>query len=101
MSAGDGYTIKERIEDLAQTIAQQLGSIVVQLDKIERKLDDKSSNERVNAVERRLGEFEERLGRVELAAAGVAAVSTFQRWIVGGVGAAVIGSLIYVLLGAH
>lgn len=101
----EGYTVKERLEDLARTIAEQLTGIVKQLDKIEAKLDDKASNQRVDELERRVLDFErqilERITKLEMRAAGVAAISGYQRWLIGGLGAAIIGSLIYVLLGSH
>lgn len=104
MSA-EGYTVKERLEQLATTIAEQLTGIANQLNKIEDKLDDKASNLRVDELEKKLADIErqvfDRLTRLELKAAGVAAITGYQRWLVGGLGAAIVGSLIYVLLGSH
>jgi Skp family chaperone for outer membrane proteins len=103
--SNEGYTVKERLEDLAKTIAEQLTGIVKQLDKIDAKLDDKASNQRVDELERRFLEFErqllERLLRLERQAAGVAAISGYQRWLVGGLGCTIVGALLYVLLGSH
>lgn len=101
----EGYTVKERLEDLAKTIAEQLTGISRQLDAIDSKLEDKASNHRVDELEKRVVDLEQRLvdrlTKVELKVVGAAAVSGYQRWLVGGLGAAIVGSLIYVLLGSH
>lgn len=108
MTASDSYTVKERVEQLAHTIAEQFGSIIRQLDSIEEKLDKKASVGSVEALERRINDIDQRLERrmvsVELAAAGVAAVSTFQRWLVGVVGVGCIGAiatLVWLATGGH
>jgi Skp family chaperone for outer membrane proteins len=103
--SSEGYTVKERLEDLARTIAEQLTGIVKQLDRIDAKLDDKASNQRVDDFERRFLDLERdvlaRLLKLERQAAGVAAISGYQRWLVGGLGCTIVGALLYVLLGSH
>jgi hypothetical protein len=54
----EGYTIKDRIAILADTISTQFVSIIAQLDKIEAKLDGKASNERVASLERGMVDLE-------------------------------------------
>ena len=54
----EGYTIKDRIAILADTIAHQFTAIVTQLDKIEAKLDEKASNERVASLEKSVVDLE-------------------------------------------
>jgi hypothetical protein len=54
----EGYTIKDRIAILADTISTQFTGIVTQLDKIEAKLDGKASNERVATLERQMVDLE-------------------------------------------
>lgn len=56
--AEEGYTIKDRIAILADTISTQFTSIITQLDKIESKLDGKASNERVATLEKALVDLE-------------------------------------------
>lgn len=56
--ADEGYTIKDRIAILADTISAQFTGIVAQLDKIDAKLDGKASNERVAALEKQYAELE-------------------------------------------
>lgn len=105
MGSDEAYTVKERIQMLADTIAEQFGSILRQLDTIERKLDEKASNSRVTEVERKVDDALGRILNLELGAAGAIAVSKFQRWLIGmGVVlvSAVIGSLIYLVAsGVH
>jgi hypothetical protein len=56
--ADEGYTIKDRIAILADTISAQFTGIVTQLDKIEAKLDGKASNERVASLEKQMVDLE-------------------------------------------
>lgn len=67
--AEEGYTIKDRIAILADTISTQFTSIIAQLDKIEAKLDGKASNERVAQLEKAMNELElrteKRLTKIE------------------------------------
>ncbi|HET6914474.1 MAG TPA: hypothetical protein VFH56_00140 [Acidimicrobiales bacterium] len=86
------YTVKELLGKLEEALTQGFQSIDKRLNTIDGKLDDKASNLRVAALE-------ERVSRLELKAAGTAALSTFQRWAVGSIGAAVIGALVYILFG--
>lgn len=106
---GDGYTIKDRIEILANTIAGQFEGIIKQLDAIDKKLDDKASNERVALLEKAHIDLElrlsERIKTLELGSAGAVAVSTYQKLWLGfavTIIAGVISALIYVAFqGAH
>lgn len=65
----EGYTIKDRIAILADTISQQFAGIITQLDKIEAKLDGKASNERVATLEKAIAvleiSMEKRITRLE------------------------------------
>lgn len=58
MADSEGYTIKDRIAILADTISSQFTSIITQLDKIEAKLDGKASNERVATLEKTVADLE-------------------------------------------
>lgn len=90
---GESYTIKERIEDLAKTIADQLSGIVAQLTEIDRKLDDKASNARVRDLETRFDAFREkvdgRFGALEATKAGGVAIGKVGMWLIGTVGVAI------------
>lgn len=104
--SSDGYTLKERIEELARTIAGQLGAIVAQLDSIERKLDDKASRTWVEGIEARMKAAEKDIIDLRVAAGGSAAVSKYSKWLNALVIAGVfglIGTLVYVVatVGGH
>jgi hypothetical protein len=91
---GVTYTVKELIGMLEKTLTNQMDKIASRLDSIDKKLDDKASNMRAEALEVRLAVAEERVSRLELASAGTAAVTRFQRWIIGSVGVGMMGSIV-------
>lgn len=107
--ADEGYTIKDRIAILADTIASQFTSIITQLDKIESKLDGKASNERVAALEVKLADLElrhsERLTTLEAGNTVKADVTTRDRIYMGfgvTIFAALISTLVYLAVaGVH
>lgn len=98
------YSVKELIAMLERTLSEQMGQIVARLDGIERKLDDKASNNSVEMLARRTALVEERISSLELRMAGATAVSAFQRWIVGTVGVSTLGAiatLVWLASGGH
>lgn len=99
MSNGEGvtYTVKELLTMLEKTLTEQMQGIARSVNEIKDKLDDKASNTRVLALE-------ERVGRLELTAAGSAAVTTFQRWLFGTVAVGILGAiatLVWLASGGH
>lgn len=105
---GDGYTIKERIEDLARTIATQLGGIVTQLEAIESKLDQKATIKSIEVVALEVknlrDDHEPRIKRLEIAHAGSVAVSGFVKFLIGTVAVGCLGSiatLVWLAAGGH
>jgi len=105
----EGYTIKDRIAILADTISTQFNSIIVQLDKIESKLDGKASNERVAELEKKLADLElrvaERLTRIESRGEEKTEMTGIQRIYMGfgvTVFSAIISTLVYLAVtGVH
>lgn len=103
MSA-DGWTVKERIEELARTIAQQLGGIIGQLDAIERKLDEKASGVALNELAKDVRGNSARIQTLELAQAGSIAVSRWAKWLVAAVAIpsiGVIATFVWLASGGH
>lgn len=99
MSNGEGvtYTVKELISMLERTLTDQMEGIVRRLDTINEKLDEKSSNLRVDSLE-------QRVRVLELAAAGAAAISKRQMWLLAAVGIpgfAALASLIWLAAGGR
>lgn len=89
---------------LQSTLTSQLEAIDRRLDGIDRKIDGKATNERVIRLEQDLALAVRRIGDLELSRAGVAAVTTFQRWVIGTVGIGCLGSiatLVWLASGGH
>lgn len=101
---GVTYTVKELIGMLERSLTAEMGRIVTRLDSIDKKLDEKATNVRVEALESRATATEERVGKLEIASAGTAAVSKFQRWAVGAAAvwaSIAIGLLAWISSGGH
>lgn len=100
---GVTYTVKELISMLERTLTAQMDQIAQDIKGLSVKIDAKASDVRVDALEHRMAAGEERIGKLELIAAGAQAVSTLQRWLVGmavGLIGCGIGALIYLATGA-
>ena len=99
---GVTYSVKELIGMLERTLTEQLDKISYRLDGIDKKLDDKAANDRVRVIEERVGLTEGRISSLELSAAGITAVTKFQRWALGLATVIVssgVGTLLYLLAG--
>lgn len=98
------YTVKELIAMLEKTLTDQMGAILTKIDELNRKLDAKASEVRVENLEKRVSDAERRIIGLELSGAGKEAVSKFQRYLFGTVGVGVLGAivtLIYILINLH
>lgn len=67
------------------------------LAKVDSKLDTKADAVWVKGIEDDVKTLADAVAAHGLTLAGISAVSRFQRWFVGGVGAAILGAIIYVL----
>lgn len=98
------YTVKELIGMLEKTLTDQMSAIMIRIEELDRKMEHKVSEIRVENLERRVSDNEKRLAVMEITQAGTQAVSGFQRWIIGTVGVGVFGAivtLIWLAIGGH
>lgn len=98
-----GYTVKERIEILATTIAEQFTGIATQLDKIEAKLDEKASNARVLDIEKRVESIAGRVTTLELTSATDTGASRVKLWAGNSavlIASSVVGAFLYYIVQA-
>lgn len=99
MSNGEGvsYTVKELLAMLEKTLTEQIGHIGVRIEEVNRKLDQKASEARVEHIEKRLYDL-------EISAAKSRAVSVSNKWLVTGVALPIFGAvatLIWLAAGGH
>jgi hypothetical protein len=106
--AGVTFSFKDLFDKLDDRLRDGFKDLGVRMDRFELKLDQKADNTRVAQLEKRMAEHElrvdERLKPIELASAGVSAVTNFQRWVIGTVGVGVLGSiatLVWLASGGH
>lgn len=91
------YTVKELLSMLEKTLTEQISHIGVRIEEVNKKLDLKASEVRVEKLEGRVALLENKL-------AGSVAVSVYQRWIFGTVGVGVLGAiatLVWLASGGH
>lgn len=81
---------------LEKTLTDQIGAIGKQLRVIETKLDDKASNVRVEAVEKRAAALEERVLKIELSEAGTTAVGKLKTVVFTTLCGGLVGTLFYI-----
>ena len=105
---------KDLLDDLNKSLTGQFAALALKLDELNRKLDGKADISRVIEVEKKLAFTEERiekrfdgvdvrLGRLELVAAGQAAVSKYK-WAFVTIVLALITAVSYIVsiaLGGH
>lgn len=95
------FTVKELLQMLEKTIADQLSNVSRRLDSIDQKLDKKASVESLVALESRVNDHSNRIGKLELAQASTVALSKFQRWLIGTVGVGLFSGLATLVWLAH
>ena len=98
------YTVKELLAKLETALTQGFETIDKRLNALDHKLDDKAPNSVVRAVEDRVRAVEDRIGKIELAQGATAAVTVFQRWLVGTVAVGMLGAvatLVWLASGGH
>lgn len=107
---GDGvtYEFKELFDRFEKALSDGFNRLDHRLDELNRRLDNKADNTRVAALEQKVAEHEiavdGRFKPLEIAVAGTAAVSRFQRWALGTVGVGVLGAiatLVWLASGGH
>ena len=100
------YQVKDLLDNLGKEINRGLNDLKVGMDKLELRIEQKASNERVAGVERLLASLEERHGEriktLELQERGSSAVSGIRdKWTFAALSfvTALIGALIYLAAG--
>jgi hypothetical protein len=113
---GVTFTVKELLSMLENTISEQMDKINIKLDVIVGQLNEKADRAKLYELDARVSTLDaatlkrggpvdddlhdlgKRVYNVELKLAGTAALSAFQRWLIGSVGVAVFGAAITMLL---
>src|SRR3954463_2705662 len=102
---GVTYTVKELISMLERTLTDQMNTISADIKGLSVKIDSKASDVRVDALEHRMAAGEERIVKLELAAAVSSGASGVKLWAGNAaviVAASSIGALLYFIVqGAH
>lgn len=105
MSEGSiNFTVKELLAMLEKTLTEQISHIAVRIEEVNRKLDLKASEARVEAVEQRVSESEKRIAQLEIYSASSRALVSANKWLVGAVAVPLIGviaTLVWLAAGGH
>lgn len=96
----DDYTLKDRITDLGNSIADQFKTLARQLEIIDEKLDGKASLAELSKLEDRLTKILDRhdkeIGELQKDSSGSLAVSKYKQFWIGLMCSGLIGTLLYI-----
>lgn len=112
---GVTYSFKDLFDKFDHSLSEGFKRLDGRLDEINRKIDGKADNSRVAAlesthakfevkIEERFGKIDDRFKPLELAQGASAAVTMFQRWLIGTVAVGILGSiatLVWLASGGH
>lgn len=105
MSEGSiNFTVKELLTMLEKTLTEQIGNIAIRIEEVNRKLDLKASEVRVEAIEARVADNEKRIAQLEIFSASSRALVSANKWLVGAVAIPLIGviaTLVWLAAGGH
>jgi len=102
------YPVKDLLDNLGKEISRGFDDLKHQMEKLDMKIEQKASIERVVAVEKSVADLELRhdirIKALELMSSGESAVSTLKdKWTFAAIGfvATIIGAIIYLASGVH
>lgn len=105
---GVTFSFKDLFDKLDKQLTDGFDKLDKRMDTIDRRLELKADNTRVAELEKRMGDHEVRVDKrftpLEASMVGAAAVTNFQRWVVGTVGVGVvsaIATLVWLASGGH